>query len=121
MSSVPKREAGNVKYRLYMCAVALAIAHAGMSRAAPMWTAAEMRQNLFGSCFLNDKEGWTVGDLARIFHTVDGGKNWEQLDAGTKRPFVSIACSGNNMWSAGQVGQIAYSRDGGKTWQMQQS
>jgi photosystem II stability/assembly factor-like uncharacterized protein len=111
----------NVRYHLYIVAGALAIASTGSARAGEMWPAAEMRQNLFGSCFVSDKEGWMVGDLARIFHTVDGGQTWEQLDAGTKRPFVSIACRGNNMWVAGQVGQIGHSTDGGRTWQMQQS
>src|SRR5262249_47559811 len=99
----------------------LALAGAAAARAGETWPAEEMRQNLFASCFVTDQEGWTVGDLGRIFHTVDGGKTWERLDAGTKRPFVSISCNGGTMWIAGQVGQIARSTDGGKTWQTQQS
>jgi photosystem II stability/assembly factor-like uncharacterized protein len=90
--------------------------------AAQNWPAAEMRQNLFAGCFLNEREGWTVGDLGRIFHTVDGAKTWQQQGAQTKRPFVGLACvDAAHLWAAGQVGQIAHSVDGGKTWQMQTS
>lgn len=70
---------------------------------------------------MNVNEGWAVGDLGRIFHTVDGGRNWRIHTAGTKRPFVAISCQGNFLWVAGQGGQIARSVDGGLTWQVQPS
>ena len=84
--------------------------------------ASALRQNLFSSCFVNEQEGWVVGDLGRIFHTADGGSSWEVQDAGTKRPFVAVACPDENHVSvAGQGGQIAHSLDHGKTWQLQDS
>src|SRR5438552_2858676 len=52
----------------------------------------EVRQSLFGACFPTDRDGWMVGELGRIFHTSDGGTTWERQDAGTKRPFLAIAC-----------------------------
>ncbi|GBD24847.1 Ycf48-like protein [bacterium HR30] len=83
--------------------------------------AAEVRQNLFSVCFKNAREGWTVGDLGRIFHTIDGGQNWRIYSANTKRPFVAISCVGDKLWVAGQGGQIAFSPDGGLNWHMQPS
>ena len=82
----------------------------------------QVRQGLFSTCFVNENEGWAVGDLGRIFHTVDGAKTWEIQSAGTKRPFVSVSCiDSNHAWIAGQAGQIAATTDGGKTWTMQKS
>src|SRR6185295_5011035 len=52
----------------------------------------EIRQNLFGTCLPNEREGWMVGELGRIFHTSDGAQTWERQDAGTKRPFLAISC-----------------------------
>lgn len=83
--------------------------------------AQELRQNLFSACFKNGNEGWTVGDLGRIFHTTDAGRSWRIHTAGTKRPFVAVSCVGDKLWVAGQGGQIAHSPDGGLTWQVQPS
>jgi photosystem II stability/assembly factor-like uncharacterized protein len=90
--------------------------------AAERLRAADLRQNLYSACVVSDEEGWVVGDLGRIFHTVDGAKTWELEDAGTKHPFVSIVCPDKtHLWAAGQAGQIAHSNDGAKTWRMQTS
>lgn len=111
-----------MKYTLYVIAVLIGAGCTSMAAAADKVTAAEVRQNLFASCFLNEQEGWIIGDLGRIFHTVDGAKTWEPQDAGTKQPFVGIACPDKtHLWVAGQTGQIAHSSDGGKSWQMQKS
>jgi photosystem II stability/assembly factor-like uncharacterized protein len=110
-----------VKYVIWAVAAALAVG-AAAGAVAEQLPAAEVRQNLFASCFVSDSEGWTVGDLGRIFHTVDGAKTWQVQDAGTKRPFVSITCPDKtHLWASGQAGQIARSTDGGATWQMQNS
>jgi len=86
------------------------------------WTADEMRQGLYATCFVDDKEGWAVADLARIFHTTDSAQTWTQQSAGTRKPFVAIACPDRNqLFIAGQLGQIANSTDAGATWTMQTS
>src|SRR5881628_877379 len=39
----------------------------------------------------------------RFFHTADGGETWERQDAGTKRPFLTIAClDARSAWIAGK-------------------
>lgn len=78
---------------------------------------ADIRQGLFSACFANDKEGWVVGELGRIFHTTDGAQTWDVQNAGTKQSFVATACvDSNHAWIAGQAGQMARTTDGGKTW-----
>lgn len=111
-----------MKYAACVLVGALATAALGHMAQAETLRATQMRQNLFSTCFVSDQEGWAVGDLGRIFHTVDGAKTWQREDAGTKRVFVGIACAGKqDLWVAGQIGQIAHSSDGGKSWQMQKS
>jgi photosystem II stability/assembly factor-like uncharacterized protein len=108
-----------VKFTLCAIAAALTCAHC---TAAQTLSAADLRQDLFASCFISEQEGWVVADLGRTFHTVNGARTWERQDAGTKRAAVSITCPDrDHLWAAGQVGQIWYSGDGGKAWQPQQS
>jgi photosystem II stability/assembly factor-like uncharacterized protein len=106
------------------CAVTLTLVAASSTRAAvpERVTAAVIRQNLFSTCFVNDKEGWAVGDLGRVFHTIDGAKTWERQVLGNNRSFVALACpDSQHLWAVGQAGDIVSSSDGGKTWQPQKS
>src|SRR5690349_25050869 len=58
-----------------------------------------------------------VGELGRIFHTTDGGTTWERQDAGTKRPFLAMAClDPRTAWIAGKEGIVYGTLDGGATW-----
>src|SRR5262249_50688856 len=77
----------------------------------------EVRQGLFGTCFATDRDGWMVGELGRIFRTSDGGATWERQDAGTKRPFLAVACvDPRTAWIAGKEGSVYGTADGGATW-----
>jgi photosystem II stability/assembly factor-like uncharacterized protein len=106
----------------WVLAAALALGCARVAARAETFHAADMRRNLFSACFVTDRQGWTVGDLGRIFHTTDGARTWQQQDAGTKRAFVAVSCvDSRTLWVAGQSGQIAHSADGGNTWRMQHS
>jgi len=99
-------------------AVVLALAMAPAAHATNSTVeASKLRQNLYSTCFVTEDEGWAVGDLGRIFHTINGGLEWEIQTSGTKRPFVSINCiDKNNIYAAGQAGQVSKTTDGGKTW-----
>ena len=77
----------------------------------------EIRQNLFGTCYANERDGWMVGELGRIFHTTDGGQTWERQEAGTKRPFLAISClDARTAWIAGKEGIVYGTTDGGASW-----
>jgi len=112
------------KHRDVVRAGLVGLAAMTCSVAAPAWggdpvPSAEVRQNLYSSCFADDSTGWAVGDLGRIFYTTDGAETWQVQGAGTKRPFVSVACiDTKRAWIAGQAGQIARTTDGGNTWEM---
>ena len=77
----------------------------------------EVRQGLFAACFAGERDAWMVGELGRIFHTTDAGETWERQDAGTKRPFLAIAClDPRSAWIAGKEGIVYGTSDGGATW-----
>jgi photosystem II stability/assembly factor-like uncharacterized protein len=94
---------------------------ASIGAAAPV-SLREVRQSLFSTCFANDREGWMVGELGRIFHTSDGGKTWDRQDAGTKRPFLTVSCvDPRTAWVAGKEGIVYATADGGTTWKQSQT
>lgn len=98
--------------------VALALLSAAPALAAPV-EMAEVRQNLFATCFPSDQQGWMVGELGRVFHTSDGGASWDRQDAGTKRPFLAMSClDDKTAWIAGKEGIIYVTTDGGATWKL---
>ena len=77
----------------------------------------EVRQNLLATCLPSDTQGWMVGELGRIFRTDDGAKSWTRQDAGTKRPFLSLACiDANSAWASTTQGTMYHTVDAGKTW-----
>lgn len=83
---------------------------------------ADLRPNLFGACFLNAQEGWLIGDRGRIYHTTDGAKTLEKLDAGTARAFLSITCfPDKSLVLTGKSGIVYRSPDGGRTFEAQPS
>jgi hypothetical protein len=56
--------------------------------------------------FVDDQEGWAVGDDGLILHTIDGGQTWERQMSGTQAnlrqvqfvsPFVGFAV-GEEAW-----------------------
>src|SRR5881397_2219493 len=95
---------------------ALALAAIVSAASAPV-SLREVRQSLFGACFPTERDGWMVGELGRIFHTSDGGTTWERQYAGTKRPFLAIAClDARTAWIAGKEGIVYGTTDGGATW-----
>jgi photosystem II stability/assembly factor-like uncharacterized protein len=95
---------------------ALLVACAAVAGAEPV-DIGSVRQNLFATCFANDREGWMAGELGRIFRTTDGGTTWVQQDAHTKRPFLAMSCvDPKTAWVAGKEGIVYGTKDGGTTW-----
>src|SRR5262245_12606153 len=103
--------------KLAIAAFALACA---ASAGAAKIDLAEVHQNLSAPCLPNEREGWMVGELGRIFRTHDAGVTWEQQDARTKRPFLAMSClDANTAWIAGKEGIVYVTRDAGATWTQQ--
>jgi len=73
--------------------------------------------NLYDIFFINETNGWIVGDWGTILHTVDGGTEWHLSHIG---PFPSLysICFNNDKkgWAVGQNGFSLETDDGGGIW-----
>src|SRR5262249_37788809 len=82
---------------------------------------------LYAVQFVDGNEGWAVGAEGAIWHTIDGGKNWERQPSGVRstlravhflNPFTGWAAGREELpHGAGSVGVILVTRDGGLKWQ----
>ncbi|MFH2046820.1 MAG: YCF48-related protein [Pseudomonadota bacterium] len=78
------------------------------------------KDSMYSLCFVNEKEGWAVGARGNIRHTLDGGLNWEDQDAGTRMMLLSFSfCNPKVGWIVGKGSTILHTTDGGKTWNKQ--
>jgi photosystem II stability/assembly factor-like uncharacterized protein len=76
--------------------------------------------------FVDRDEGWAVGDEGVIWHTVDGGGNWERLPTGVRCSLRSVHfLTPYTGWVAGReelphgqgsVGVLLFTLDGGLKW-----
>jgi len=72
--------------------------------------------------FKNASEGYVVGSFGQIFHTADGGVNWESLAGrmhntdGLHYNSIAMTAAGS-LVIAGEGGKVYRSRDGGVSWQ----
>jgi photosystem II stability/assembly factor-like uncharacterized protein len=68
--------------------------------------------------FLNDKNGWVVGDYGTILCSSDGGFNWKQVPSGTGSHLRAITfVSPLKGWIVGDDGAILVTTNGGKKWE----
>ncbi|MFM7150608.1 MAG: WD40/YVTN/BNR-like repeat-containing protein, partial [Gemmataceae bacterium] len=94
--------------------------------AIPSQVAAEVRSfddaALRSVFFIEDRQGWSVGDDGVIWHTIDGGKNWERQPSGVRAslrsvhfidPFVGWIAGREELPGGGSCGVVLYTRDGG--------
>jgi photosystem II stability/assembly factor-like uncharacterized protein len=65
--------------------------------------------------FLNQQSGWVVGDSGMVFHTSDGGTNWNMTILNTFYLYSVIFKSAQQGWIAGS-GYIYHTSDGGLNW-----
>ena len=82
---------------------------------------------LRGVQFIDDKEGWAVGDEGVIWHTIDGGQTWERQPTGLRaslrslvflNPYVGWVVGREELpQGRGSAGVLLFTRDGGQTWQ----
>jgi len=92
------------------------------SHAADVVVPRDIRQNLFDVCFASADEGWVVGDLGRVFKTVDGGATWQRQEASGRDPMLGISClDGKQAWLSSIAGRVFKTSDGGATWALQQT
>jgi photosystem II stability/assembly factor-like uncharacterized protein len=78
--------------------------------------------SLISVFFLDEFNGWAVGNYGAIVHTSNGGENWSQQVSGTNKDlncvcFIDTAIG----WVCGSQGTILKSTDGGNSWSPQNS
>src|SRR6266849_9595962 len=77
--------------------------------------------------FVDEKEGWAVGDEGVVWHTIDGGQTWERQPTGLRASLRSVQfLNPYTGWVAGReelphgqgnTGALLFTRDGGLKWQ----
>ena len=73
--------------------------------------------------FVDDKNGFAVGEFGAVMVTKDGGDNWQTLDPipNDFYPMAADFLDANNGWVGGLDGVIWHTPDGGQTWQRQET
>ncbi len=76
--------------------------------------------------FVDDREGWAVGDDGVIWHSIDGGESWERQKTGTRAtltgvhfltPYTGYICGRKELpGDLGSNGVLLATTDGGITW-----
>jgi photosystem II stability/assembly factor-like uncharacterized protein len=77
--------------------------------------------------FVDREEGWAAGDEGVIWHTIDGGNNWERQPTGVHASLRSICfltpylgwVAGRAERSGGSLGVVLFTDDGGLHWRTQ--
>jgi photosystem II stability/assembly factor-like uncharacterized protein len=77
-------------------------------------------------CFVDARHGWAVGDRGVVWHTDDGGTQWQRQPSGVSCPLWSVCFHNERLgWAAGgftrpythtSTGVVLTTRDGGQTW-----
>jgi photosystem II stability/assembly factor-like uncharacterized protein len=74
-------------------------------------------ENVHGVDTVGSDHIWIVGSYGSIYHSMDGGKNWEPQNSGTENLLCAIDFINENVgWVAGAFGLILHTEDGGKNW-----
>jgi len=70
-------------------------------------------------CFLDENNGWTVGQGGRIMHTIDGGYTWDSQAFGNGSGLLGVIFTDLlNGWAVGYNNVIMHTVDGGNTWEV---
>jgi len=72
--------------------------------------------------FLDELNGWAVGNFGAIVHTTDGGENWSLQASGTNKDLNCVCFTDTSTgWTCGSQGTILKTTDGGNSWSPQNS
>jgi len=76
--------------------------------------------NLRSVSFVDNLNGWAVGDGGVILHTSNGGVNWSTQISSTANNLRSVSFADSlHGWAVGDSGTILVTDDGGATWAYQ--
>ena len=67
--------------------------------------------------FVDQDNGWAVGENGVILHTIDGGTNWGAQNSNIGTDINALAfVDASNGWAVGEAGSILRTTDAGLTW-----
>jgi photosystem II stability/assembly factor-like uncharacterized protein len=75
--------------------------------------------------FVDEREGWAVGDDGVIWHTIDSGATWERQPSGVRtslrslhflNPYTGWIAGREELSNQGSLGVLLFTRDGGLHW-----
>ena len=70
--------------------------------------------------FVDEKNGWVVGDQGTILHTDNGGSIWFKQQADTVQHLLGVCFLNDKLgWAVGASGYMLKTEDGGQTWLIQ--
>ncbi len=91
------------------------------------WTFQDVKGDNFTAMEAHGDEMWLCGSSGGIYHTLNGGVNWEELRNGSditqKRYYLRCITfkDSNTGWAAGDNGALIYTDDGGRHWAQYES
>lgn len=108
-------------YVMVVGLVMVCVGQRGMAAELPNHADATLR----GIQFVDENEGWAVGDDGLILHSIDGGKNWERQHTSTRaslravhflNPYSGWAVGRTELPDGGSSGIVLSTVDGGLKW-----
>lgn len=82
-----------------------------------------IRATIEAAFFINDLNGWAIGDNGTLLKTVDGGERWATADLNPRiQPSGIFFLNNNQGWIVGnhrRQGIVLQTADGGRSWQIQ--
>ena len=78
-------------------------------------------KTLFSVYFVDNNNGWAVGESGTILRTVNGGASWIAQTFGDKDLTSVYFIDSNNGWAVGDRGTIIHTTDAGVNWSNMQS
>ncbi len=78
-----------------------------------------LRDMPMGVHFIDDKNGWIVGNFGLGLKTEDGGLGWKQKNFSEEDFLKDVHFVGQKGWVVGERGVILHTADGGENWEKQ--
>lgn len=84
---------------------------------AAMPTPSVVQDNLYGTKFVDEHDGWAVGAFGTIVRTTDGGRTWLSQASKTTQQIYDVDFVDHRVgWTVGRSGLVLHTEDGGETW-----
>jgi photosystem II stability/assembly factor-like uncharacterized protein len=100
----------------YFITVLLAFISLSLAQSDWEWQYSTTTEHLNDVYFINQYQGWIVGDNGTILSTVDGGNTWNQRNGTTTEDLKAVHFITEDIgWAVGG-NVMQYSEDGGNSW-----